>query len=138
MGRSILAVLAGAILWGALWAGTNAGLQTMFPNIVKPMEYNGHVGMLLTLLAASVVLSLAAGYVTGLVAKTRVIQHGLALGILQLAIGIFFELSYWNLLPAWYHITFLVLLLPANVVGAAMTRSKEVEGHSGKAAMAAA
>ena len=120
MGRSILAVFAGAVLWGVLWASTNAGLMAAFPEIIQPDEYVGHLGMLLTFLGVSFIYSVAAGYITALVAKSKAIQHGLALGILQLSLGIFIEVSYWELLPVWYHLVFLVLLIPGNVAGAAM------------------
>ena len=120
MGRSILAVFAGAVLWALLWASTNAGLMAAFPEIIQPDEYVGHLGMLLTFLGVSFIYSVAAGYITALVAKSKAIQHGLALGILQLSLGTFFEVSYWELLPVWYHLVFLVLLIPGNVAGAAM------------------
>ncbi len=120
MGRSILAVFAGAVLWALLWASTNAGLMAAFPEIIQPDEYVGHLGMLLTFLGVSFIYSVAAGYITALVAKSKAIQHGLALGILQLSLGIFIEVSYWELLPVWYHLVFLVLLIPGNVTGAAI------------------
>ena len=36
---------------------------------------------------------------------------------LQLALGLFFEVTGWALLPVWYHIVFLVLIVPAVVWG---------------------
>jgi hypothetical protein len=34
-----------------------------------------------------------------------------------LVLGIGFEVSYWAMLPVWYHLAFLALLIPGNVVG---------------------
>lgn len=118
MGRSILAVAAGAAVWAVLWLGSNATLLAVFPNYLVPDQYLGHVGFLATYLALSVVFSVLAGYVTGMVARTNLIGHGVALGVLQLGLGIVAQAQYWHLMPLWYHLPFLALLLPANVYGA--------------------
>ncbi|MCZ6915645.1 MAG: hypothetical protein O7I93_02610 [Gemmatimonadetes bacterium] len=118
MGRSIMAVLAGATLWAILWIGSNAALAAIFPSRIVVNEYIGHVGILTTMFALSVVYSVLAGYATGVVARTNRVGHGVALGVLQLALGIFFQAQYWQLMPLWYHLPFLALLLPANVYGA--------------------
>ena len=118
MGRSILAVLAGATLWAILWLGSNAALAALFPSHIVVDEYIGHVGILTTMFGLSVVYSVLAGYATGVVARTSRVGHGFALGILQLGLGIFFQAQYWQLMPLWYHLPFLALLLPANVYGA--------------------
>jgi hypothetical protein len=118
MGRSILAVLAGATLWAILWLGSNAALAAIFPDHIVVDQYIGHAGILTTLLLLSVVYSVAAGYATGAVARTGRVGHGVALGVLQLGLGIFFQAQYWQLMPLWYHLPFLALLLPGNVYGA--------------------
>ena len=41
--------------------------------------------------------------------------HEHELTVLQLGIGIFAEVSYWELMPVWYHLVFLALLVPATV-----------------------
>ena len=71
----------------------------------------------MTYIVMSFVFSVAAGYLTAALAKTKPVHHAFALGILQLALGIGFEVSYWELLPVWYHLVFLVLLIPGNVLG---------------------
>ncbi len=119
MGRSILSVIAGVVLWSVLWIATGAALAALFPDIIVPEQYVGHLGMLLTYLAASIIYSIAAGYLTGTVAARDHVKHGVALGVVLLALGIYFESTYWDLLPVWYHLTFLALLIPGNVAGAA-------------------
>ncbi len=76
-----------------------------------------HTGILLLVLALSVVCSVIAGWVTAAVATRARVGHAVALGILQLAIGIFTQLQYWDAIPLWYHLPFLALLLPGNVLG---------------------
>jgi hypothetical protein len=118
MGRSVLAVLSGAILWSLLWISTINAIAAAAPEFIVTGRYIGHVGVLLTFLAASVVYSVAAGYVTGSVAKTRAVQHAVVLGVLQMVLGIGFQVQSWELMPVWYHLSFLALLLPGNVYGA--------------------
>lgn len=115
--RSILAVVAGAVLWTVLWVPFNLGMQAAFPDIIDPERYLGHVPTLMSYIVMSFVFSVAAGYLTALAAKTKPVRHAFALGILQLALGIGFEVSYWEMLPVWYHLVFLMLLIPGNVLG---------------------
>ena len=127
MFRSIASVAAGAALWAALWVSGNAGLAAAFPTIIRQGEPMFHVPVLWTYIAWSVVLSIAAGYVTALVAKRSEMQHALALGILQLGIGVATEISYWELLPVWYHLVFLTLLVPGNLLGGWMRVTRRLE-----------
>ena len=39
------------------------------------------------------------------------------MGVLQLAMGIAAELANFDALPLWYHIAFLLLLIPGNLFG---------------------
>ena len=118
--RSVLSVLAGAVVWAGLWIPFNLGMQAAFPDTIDPERYLGHVPSLLAFIAASFLFSLAAGYVTALAAKSKPVQHAFALGIVQVLLGIAFEVSYWEMLPVWYHLVFLALLLPGNVLGGVM------------------
>ena len=108
------------VLWSVLWIATNAALAALFPDIIVPEQYVGHLGILLTFLTASVTYSVAAGYLTGMIAARHHVKHGLALGIVQVAVGITMQTMFWDLLPVWYHLTFLALLIPGNVAGAAI------------------
>lgn len=122
MVRSTLAVLAGVVLWGVLWIPGNMAIGAIFPGYLAPGEPVTNTTVLIISLVLSVVLSVLAGFVTGAIARSNRARHGLALGVVQLAIGIFVQLGYWDLMPLWYHIPFLALLIPGNVWGA--TRRK--------------
>jgi hypothetical protein len=117
MGRSVLAVLAGVVLWAVAWLGFNAAMQAAFPEVIDPTTYLGHVPTLLAYLAVSFGLSVGAGSVAGGIARSRPLAHGVVLGVVQLVMGIGFEVSYWELLPVWYHLLFLALLVPGNALG---------------------
>ena len=75
---------------------------------------------LMLLLVGSVVFSLVSGYVAARIAGAPTTMPALILGILLLATGIFFQLKTWSLLPVWYNVIFLLLLIPMTLAGARM------------------
>ena len=117
MGRAIGAVLAGAAFWAVLWIGGNAGMQAALPDLISPDRPLTHLGVLWTFIIYSAVLSVLAGFLTATVRGRPAMGAVWSLALLQLALGVFFEVSYWSLMPVWYHIVFLALLVPAVVWG---------------------
>jgi hypothetical protein len=117
IGRAILAVLAGAVVWAVLWIGGTQAAQVAFPSVLPVGQPVTDGGALAGLIVYSVVLSMLAGYVTAAVASGGPMPAVWALAALQLALGIGVEVSGWNLAPVWYHVVFLVLLVPATVYG---------------------
>lgn len=115
--RKILAILAGMAVWGALWNVGNQAAQSAFPDLLRPDQPIEHTGMLALFIGYSVILSALAGFVTAWAAGPRPMPVVWALAIVQLGIGIFAEISYWGLMPVWYHLVFLALVVPATVVG---------------------
>jgi hypothetical protein len=120
MGRTIGAVLAGAAVWAVLWISGNAALMAAFPEIVVPGQRLDHVPVLLGLIGYSVVLSVLAGFTTAAVKGRDAMGAVKVLAGLQLLLGIGFEASSWALLPVWYHLVFLALLVPATLWGGAL------------------
>ena len=138
MMRSIGAVLAGAVLWTVLWLGSTSALVAAMPDRLVPTEPLTETPLLLLYIGMSVVFSVAAGWLTAAVARSRPIGHAFALGVLQLALGIGFEASAWDLTPVWYHLVFLVLLLPGNVAGGWLRAQRESAPAAVRAASTAA
>jgi hypothetical protein len=116
--RSILSVLAGTTTWGVLWVASNAALAAALPGSFDEHGVTSNGGLLLLILAYSIVLSVLAGWLTATIARTKPTGHALALGIVQLAFGIAAQSAYWSLMPLWYHLPFLALLIPGNLLGA--------------------
>jgi hypothetical protein len=116
-GRAIVAVVAGAAVWAVLWVGGTLAAQSAFPSVLAAGQPITHTGALLGLILYSVLLSLLAGYVTAAIAGKDPMPAVWGLAALQLALGIGFEVSAWNLTPLWYHLVFLVLVVPATVYG---------------------
>ncbi len=115
--RSVIAVLTGAGVWAIVWFGLNQLLIVAAPGTFSVDQPVTSVGGLLGLWIACIVLSILAGYLTGIVARTREVAHAAVLGVLQLGLGIYFALQYWHLMPTWYHILFLLSLFPAHAYG---------------------
>ena len=115
--RGLLAVGAGFVTWTILWLSLNALLQASVAGFDGKSRIES-TSVLLILLAGSVVFSVVAGYLTAWMAPCRKVRWGIALGLLQLAIGIFVQRQFWDQMPVWYHLGFLSLLVPGNVAGA--------------------
>ncbi len=116
MGRMIIAVVAGAVVWAALWLGGNQAAMAAFPAAMQPETAITSVGVLLGLiLYGGVLLSLLAGWTTGKI--SRAMKPVWVLAGVQLMFGIIAEVSYWSLTPVWYHVVFLALIVPMTVLG---------------------
>lgn len=124
MVRLIIAVVVGFIFWTVLFLGNNALISTAFPQFFNRDGSTDSNGMLVLILVLSVVFSLLSGWVAGRIAQVRAMGAGIVLGLLLLAVGIFVQMQYWHLMPLWYHLSFLILLLPATVMGARLTKPK--------------
>ena len=121
--RPVLAVLAGAVTWAILWLSGTRLLQALFPAQLREGEAITSMGALAALVALSVVLSVLAGFVSARVGGPKPMPAVWALAALQLALGIIAERSYWELMPTWYHLVFLALIVPATVGGGLLRRS---------------
>lgn len=127
VGRLVVAVIAGAVVWAALWIIGTRAAQAVWPGTLVPNQPLTHSGFLLAYIGYSVVLSLLAGFVTAATAGSRPMIAVWVLAALQLTLGIIAEVSYWSLMPAWYHLVFLALIVPATASGGWL-RARRVSG----------
>ena len=65
IGRIILAVVAGAAVWAALWTSGTRLTQVALPELAVPGRPLTHAGVLVWFIGYSVALSVLAGLVTG-------------------------------------------------------------------------
>jgi len=126
--RSILAVVAGSAVWTLLWFAANGILVKMVPEVLKTRLER--VDLLLLILAYSVVYSIVAGFVTGAAARGDIMKHVLALGILQLILGITAQAASWSLMPVWFHLSFLALLIPGNLAGGKLYMARKADANT--------
>jgi len=115
--KSILAIVAGVVLWGVLWVGNHQVLTAAFADYAAENGAVTGAPYLLWLIAYSFGLSLLAGYVAARIAGRRPVLHAAILGVVQLAIGIAVQTGSWELMPVWFHLSFLALVLPGHLLG---------------------
>ncbi len=122
MGKTIGAVVAGTVLWGVLWNGGNAGL--LAGGVVEAGEPITSTGLLLGLIAFSAALSVLAGFVAAAIKGAPDAMTAVKLlAAVNLIIGIAVEVMYWDLMPVWYHIVFLALIVPLTLWGGKLRKS---------------
>jgi hypothetical protein len=134
MGRIILGVIVGFIAWSILWVGGDETLAKVSADwygthkiafekaVFNKTPFEASSGILLLKLLHSIIASVISGYLAVLVAG-EFRRTTMALGILLLAVGIYFEASYWTQIPVWYHLTFLVLLIPMTMLGGKLKKT---------------
>jgi hypothetical protein len=126
--RIILGVIVGFIVWSIVWVGTDAVLTALFPEAygkyiteLQTAEKLGNsfetkTSMNFFALTLSLICSVISGFVAALIAKEST-KSTLLLGVVLLAVGLLVQISFWGYFPLWYHLTFLLMLIPATVLG---------------------
>ena len=118
MFRTVAAVVAGNFIWTALWLGLNTLLRMQALLPPEPTQRVDAPAPLGVMLMGSVVFSIAVGWITTAIAGGSTYWPAIILAVIQLALGIFFQAQAWHLMPAWYHVPFLLLVVPATLLGA--------------------
>jgi hypothetical protein len=133
MVRTILGVIAGFVVWTIVWVGSEATLAAWWGEykthsleaekaLVNGTSLDTGPVIALVNLIRSFVTSILAGYMAALVAG-EYRRTTMALGIILLLVGVGVEYMFWNLAPAWYHILFVLFLLPMTILGGRLRRS---------------
>jgi len=127
MWKPVLAVVAGYALWTIIWLGGGRALLAAFPDALPAGDVEAQTiestPYLASALVLSVVCSLAAGAICR-IGGTRWLTSAIVLAALLLLTGIGVQLGSWELMPVWYHLAFLALLVPVTLCGARITRPK--------------
>ena len=135
--RIIFGVFAGFIVWSVLWVGTHLLLAALSPGWYGKIdsEFQGDVAkgvkstvdstVLILSLVRSIIFSIISGYAAAVIARESAITT-LILGVLLLIVGLWTQISYWNYMPLWYHIPFLVLLIPMTILGGKLRKQNQM------------
>lgn len=126
MKSTIISVIAGYVVWTVLWLGGNALLFSAAAQRAAAGEAVTDVAMLLPILLWSVVCSLAAGFAVGRLDKSEARRSAIIAGSLLLLTGIGVQASVWTMMPLWYHLAFLVLIVPVLIMGCRLAASGKV------------
>ncbi len=112
MTRLVMAVILGYAAWTVLWLGGNAVFFGETASAIdvgnaftKRMPLVGSIGL-------SLGCSVVAGFVSASVAPHRARPAVMTTALLLLATGIGVQAGVWTLMPVWYHVAFLLMLIP--------------------------
>ena len=134
MKRSILACLAGLLTWAVVVTVINRVLRLSLPNYTAAehtLQFT--LGMKWARLLMAIVTSTVAGAVTRCVSPSSR-WPPLVVGGVVLAMFLPVHIAIWSKFPVWYHLTFLLTIIPAVLLGALLPpcRNKDLnEVYSG-------
>lgn len=118
MWRTIGAIVAGIVAWAVVVTILNFGLRLWLPGYVQ-VEHTlvFTLPMKIARLSIAAITSLAAGAVTRAVAPASR-RAPWILGVVVLVCFLPSHVYLWNRFPIWYHLTFLLTIVPLIVIGA--------------------
>ena len=123
MKRPILAFAAGLVVWVVVISVLNRGLRVCVADYAAAeLTFSFTLGMLLARLAIAALASLLAGGVAGWLAPASA-RVPVLLGAILLLAFLPTHVRLWRLFPFWYHLVFLVTLIPLVVLGARLARA---------------
>ena len=123
MKRPILAFAAGLVVWVVVISVLNRGLRVCVADYAAAeLTFSFTLGMLLARLAIAALASLLAGGVAGWLAPASA-RVPVLLGAILLLAFLPTHVRLWRLFPFWYHLVFLVTLIPLVVLGAQLARA---------------
>ena len=118
--RTVGAVIAALVAWFFVATVLNLALRAWWPHYHEAeTAFNFTLAMKLARLVLGALSSLGAGFVAAWIGRGRMGSATLT-GIALLCLFIPGHYRIWDKFPVWYHLTFLVSLLPLTLLGAAL------------------
>ena len=118
--KTVGAVIAALVTWFLVATVLNLALRTWWPHYHEAeTAFNFTSAMKLARLFLGAISTLSAGFVAAWIGKSRMGSATLT-GIALLCLFIPGHYRIWDKFPVWYHLTFLVSLLPLTLLGAAL------------------
>lgn len=117
MAKKTFGVIAGLVVWVLVVTLAGLIMRNAWPayaSVADAMTFT--LPMMLVRLSIGAVATLAAGWVTGVIARPSLIATLLP-GVLLLVAFIPQHISLWEKFPVWYHLTFLLSLVPLTFLG---------------------
>ena len=130
--RAILAVIVGYVVWTVIWLAGGLALMPAIPD--QPNDagvYNDSLYLGISLVL-SVICSIVCGIASGKIARRAMHPAVIVTALLLLLTGIGVQGSAWSGMPVWYHVPFLLMLVPFTLLGAKFgARSCPNHKHAG-------
>jgi len=123
MWRTVLSVVAGLVAWALVVTILNFGLRAALPGYhAAEATLQFTMAMKIGRLTEAALSSIAAGAVVSLIDPSRK-WAPLLVGLIVLGMFLPVHVALWSKFPVWYHLAFLVPLVPLVLLGAALGRS---------------
>lgn len=107
--RIIAGVLIGYAVWTVIWIGVHSTLFHAAGQAAARGEPITETGPLLRMLVLSVVCSLGAALVCGMISRRSELAAAVLAALLLLT-GLGVQIAVWKLFPIWYHLIFLPIV----------------------------
>ena len=118
--KTVGAVIAALVAWFLVATVLNLALRAWWPHYHEAeTAFNFTIAMKFARLVLGAISTLSAGFVAAWIGKSRMGSATLT-GIALLCLFIPGHYRIWDKFPVWYHLTFLVSLLPLTLLGAAL------------------
>ncbi len=122
LAKAMIGVVAGLAVWMAVVAVAGLIMRSSWPayaRVADAMTFT--LPMMLARLSIGALATLAAGWVTAAIARRPMLVR-LTPGLILLVGFIPQHIALWNNFPVWYHLTFLLSLVPLTYLGGAGQR----------------
>jgi hypothetical protein len=120
--RTVGSVVAGLVTWAVVVTILNFGLRAAIPGYhAAETTLQFTLAMKIGRLAEAAVTSIVAGSVVRLISVARWAPW--AVGLIILAMFLPVHVKLWHAFPVWYHLAFLVPLVPLVAFGAYLVRA---------------
>jgi hypothetical protein len=123
MSKKIVGVVAGLAAWVSVVVVAGDIMRRSWPayaNVAAAMTFT--LPMMVARLSIGALATLAAGFVTAVIVPQSTLVK-LMPGVLLLIAFIPQHVMLWNTFPVWYHLTFLLSLVPLTYIGGTMWSS---------------
>lgn len=131
--KIVLGVVAGFVAWSIIWVGSDQVMATTWPAygehqnramlaLANSESFAADSTIMVIRLAISIVATLMSGFLTAVIAGENR-RSPLILGLILLLVGIAVQLGAWNVMPVWFHVIFLALLLPMSILGGKLKKA---------------
>ena len=117
LAKAVIGVVAGLAVWMAVVAVAGLIMRSSWPayaRVADAMTFT--LPMMLARLSIGALATLAAGWATAAIAPRPTLVR-LMPGLILLAAFIPQHIALWNVFPVWYHLTFLLSLVPLTYLG---------------------
>ena len=122
--RTTFGVVAGLAVWVTIVIVAGMILRGTWPEyaqVADAMMFT--LPMMLARLAIGALATVAAGWVTTVIARRSMLARLMA-GALLLVVFIPVHITLWDKFPVWYHLTFLVSLVPLTYLGGTIAEAR--------------